>query len=119
MVILSGGAVLLDRKRENSIHTKSLLGFLDLSWHGAHEGGEGDDRDLGATVTVAKDVGGGQFDLYFCSTACVRDFLNSWVDALEKSILRERTKPPKSPKQEARETKRFLNEMRKRGLLEE
>jgi hypothetical protein len=119
MAILSGGAVLYDRKRENSVHTKYLSGFLTLSWHGAHDDGEGDERDIGATVEIAQDTRGGQFDMYFCSTACVRAFLNSWVDAIEKDLLRERRKPPKSPKQEERELKRLLNQLRKQGMLEE
>jgi hypothetical protein len=119
MAILSGGALLLDRKRENSIHTKALSGFLKLIWHGAHDDGEGSDRDIGAMVEIAQDATGGQFDLYFCSPACVRAFLNSWVDALEKCILSERRRLPQSPKQQKRELNRFLNDMRKRGLLEE
>ena len=105
----------MDRNRENSIHSDSLEGFLSLAWHGAHDNGVGEDRDIDGRVHLAKDVRGGQFDLYFCSTACVRVFFNSWVDALEKAIVREKKRPPDSPKK----LKRFLTGMRKRGLLEE
>ena len=70
MVILSGGALLLDRKRENSVHTPLLEGFLHLNWHGAHDDGEGHDRELWTMVDVAEGTVGGQFELYFCSTAC-------------------------------------------------
>lgn len=114
MAILGGGALLLDRNRENSIHTDSLEGFLYLAWHGAHDAGVGEDRDIGVRVELAKDVRGGQFDLYFCSTVCVRAFFNSWVDALEKAVVREKKRAPNSPKQ-----KGLLDDMRKRGLLEE
>ena len=105
----------MDRNRENSIHSDSLEGFLSLAWHGAHDNGVGEDRDIDGRVHLAKDVRGGQFDLYFCSTACVRVFFNSWVDALEKAIVCEKKRPPDSPKK----LKRFLTDMRKRGLLEE
>ena len=59
-------------------------GFLHLSWHGAHDGGEGKDREIGAMVEIARDVRGGQFDLYFCSPKCLRSYLNYCVDVLEK-----------------------------------
>lgn len=119
MVILAGGAVLLDRKRENSIHTRALSGFLCLAWHGAHDNGVGHDRDIGAAVEIAAATAGGQFEMYFCSTTCVRIFLNSCVDALEKCIIRERKKPRDSPRRLKKEQKRVLDVMRKRGLLEE
>jgi hypothetical protein len=105
MVILSGGALLLDRKRENSIPSAALSGFLHLIWHGAHDN---------TMVDIALDVTGGQFELFFCSTACVRTFLNSWVDALDKRIARE-----KRTRHSPNRLKRELDDMRKRGLLEE
>jgi hypothetical protein len=61
MVVLGGGALLLDRKRENSRESSALSGFLDLIWHGAHDHGIGDDRDLYTIMNIVDDAIGGQF----------------------------------------------------------
>jgi endogenous inhibitor of DNA gyrase (YacG/DUF329 family) len=86
MVILCGGAMLMDQKRKNGGPNECLDGFLELTWHGAHNGGTGKDRDIFTSVHLAEDCFGGQFEIYFCSTKCMRAFLNSWVDALETKI---------------------------------
>jgi hypothetical protein len=62
--------------------------FFTLTWHGAHSsvGGVGQDADLWASIDIADRVEIGQFDLYFCSTDCLRKFLNYCVDELEREI---------------------------------
>lgn len=83
---LCGGALLIDDSELSSAAIPEglrLQAYLDLTWHGAHEGGSGAHRDIHEVLWVAKDVEGGQFELYFCSTNCLRTFLNAAVDALE------------------------------------
>lgn len=84
--ILSAGAMLMDRKRENGWPDEKMDGFLSLAWHGAHDSGEGKYRDINHHIEIARDVRGGQFDIYFCSTKCLRAYLNFCVDELEKKI---------------------------------
>ena len=93
--ILAGGALLMNRKEKFGAPDDKMDGFLHLSWHGAHDGGQGKDREIGTAVHIAYDVRGGQFDLYFCSTKCLRSYLNFCVDELEKKI---RAKRPRSNK---------------------
>jgi len=80
--------MLMDRKRENGGPDDRMDGFLALDWHGAHDGGQGRGRDIFERIEIAKDVRGGQFDILFCSTKCLRAYLNFCVDALEKKIKR-------------------------------
>jgi hypothetical protein len=40
----------------------------------------------GAELEIVRDTHVGQFDLYFCSTDCLRRFLNECVDELERSL---------------------------------
>ena len=92
MAILSGGANLMDRKRCNGWPDDRMDGFLEITWHGAHDTGIGEDRDIYCTIDLAKDCRGGQYEMYFCSTACLRKYLNSWVDDLETKVHRKRHK---------------------------
>jgi hypothetical protein len=123
-VSLAGGALLLDRKRENSKDSDSLSGFLDLIWHGAHDHGVGDDRDLFRVLRIAEDAVGGQFSLYFCSTACLRAFVNSLVDALEKRIQRDKKQQVRDDAEQQRTGKlpkrvqKELDDMVRRGVVE-
>ncbi len=88
MAILSAGALRMDRKTDSGKMSDNLDGFLSLTWHGAHDNGAGDNRDIYTSVYVADSVGGGQFDVYFCSTDCLRAFLNECVDALDAKIAK-------------------------------
>ncbi len=88
--VLEGGALLMDRNRRNGGPDARLDGFLNITWHGAHDTGIGVDRDIHEHIDLATDCRDGQFEVYFCSTACLRKFLNSWVDALEARVGRER-----------------------------
>ncbi len=90
MAILSGGALLMNRKEKNGGSSDDLDAYLSLTWHGAHDSGKGDDRKIYSNIDIASDVKGGEFDLYFCSTKCLRAFLNACVDELEKKIEKEK-----------------------------
>lgn len=89
---LGGGAVLMNRDEDYGGPSDDMKGYLYIGWHGAHleDGGEGIDADLHANVHIADHVIGGQFGLYFCSTACLRAFLNHCVDKLESKLKRKR-----------------------------
>lgn len=90
MAILEGGACLLDKRTRVSGPDERMEGYLYMAWHGAHDGGTGRDPKVHGLVNIALDVRGGQFALYFCSTGCLRAFLNACVDHLESKVARQR-----------------------------
>jgi len=90
MAILSAGALLMNRVEDSGEMSDDLDGFLSFTWHGAHDEGHGADREIGCIVDVIRDAIGGQGELYFCSTKCLRKFLNQSVDELERSVMNER-----------------------------
>ena len=87
MAIFSGGSIYCGKKRGIP---DELEGYTKITWHGAHDSGIGDDRNIYTSVDFACECNGGQFEIYFCSTKCLRAFFNSWVDALESKIMKER-----------------------------
>ncbi len=91
MAILTSGALLIDRKTRDGGPDVNLEGFLSLIWHGAHtnEGGQGRHADVYSIVNIARNVKGGQFDIRFCSTKCLRSFFNHAVDSLEKKLSKK------------------------------
>jgi hypothetical protein len=66
---------------ESRIDDKDLDAFFHVGYHGIHS----DMSDSGG-IEVVKDLKGGQFDLQFCSTSCLRQFLLYLVDEIENSI---------------------------------
>jgi hypothetical protein len=66
--------------------SEDLRGFLSLGWHGAHSGGVGLHPEVDAHLDIACSVEDGQFGLFFCSTDCLRKFLNQAVDELENRL---------------------------------
>lgn len=88
----------MDRKNESGGPDDSMDGFLHMFWHGAHDGGIGKDKGIEASLDIARDVRGGQFELYFCSTKCLRSYLNYCVDELERKLTVERHKSSKAPR---------------------
>jgi hypothetical protein len=86
MAILNGGALLMSEDRESGGMDPRLDGFLSLIWHGAHGVGEGAHRGVFKMLRMADNCRGGQFEIYFCSTQCLRAYLNYSVDELEKMI---------------------------------
>lgn len=85
MAILNGGALMMSEDRTCGGMDARLDGFLSLIWHGAHGGGEGEFSERGGMVRIADDCPGGQFEIYFCSTDCLRAYLNHCVDRLEEN----------------------------------
>jgi hypothetical protein len=83
---LSGGAILMNRRNNTGSSSDKLDAYLDLTWHGAHDNGNGKNREIYTVKYIALDVRGGNFCLYFCSSKCLRSFLNSCVDEFEHSI---------------------------------
>ena len=99
MAILAGGAMrVVDAKKKAATMATDCIGFLDLVWHGAHDSGTGVPREVYARVPLAEDTPAGQFEFYFCSTRCLRAFLNAWVDQLDDKIQRAVRKPRRPPK---------------------
>lgn len=78
-VTIGGGACLMDRQTSCGGPDNNMDGFLYFACHD-HD----DNSNRPRWVEIARDVRGGQFDLYFCSTKCLREFLNYCVDELEK-----------------------------------
>lgn len=76
----------MDKSRQSGGKSDQMDGYLSLIWHGAHGAGQGQDQDIYESVPLAEDVRGGQFEVYLCSTQCVRAFLSSWVDELEVRV---------------------------------
>ncbi len=98
----------MDRGDDSGGPDDKMDGFLHLSWHGAHDGGLGKDKGIGASIEIARAVRGGQFDLYFCSTKCMRSDLNFCVDELEKKLRLERNKSNKTLKRVVIKKRRAL-----------
>ena len=69
-------------KHSSSMHPK-MEGFLYIGFHGAHSEVS---SQPSAQVVIAKDTPDGQFETQFCSTACLRAFLNRCVDQLEQKL---------------------------------
>ena len=90
MAILNAGALAPDG--ENFQMFDKAATFFSLIWHGAHSdmNGLGRDPNLYAEVKIVDTVSIGQFDFYFCSTECLRHFLNHCVDELERQIEQAR-----------------------------
>ena len=91
MAILNAGAMRQVGQDRYEMATDTRA-FMTLIWHGAHSGGKGELSEVYASVDVADEVANGQFDLYFCSTSCLRKFLNYCVDALEERMEAARSK---------------------------
>ena len=84
--VISGGALFGRLGSKNAGPDPRMKGFFGLTWHGAHDNGSGDHRDVYVRVDVAKDCEDGQFEMYFCSPKCLRAFFDDCVDELEARI---------------------------------
>jgi hypothetical protein len=105
MVVVNGGALVRERTRNAASLSDRLEGFLSIHWHGAHDGGEGIYPEVGVVVDVVRDSKMGQFDLCFCSPACLRVFLNSCVDEFESRLERVAQKHGRTKQSRRRRTK--------------
>ncbi|MFA7061273.1 MAG: hypothetical protein WC156_10690 [Pedobacter sp.] len=52
-------------------------------------------------LDIIKDIRGGQAEMYFCSTECLRQFLNFCVDELEQKMARLRSSNTRSDRDRA------------------
>ena len=83
MAILNAGAM-KPTAPESYTMAEEDAAFMTLIWH-SNDPANYDD----ASVEIAELVSTGQFELYFCSTACLRAFLNYCVDELEHKRARD------------------------------
>jgi len=81
MAVVNAGALVKVGDDRYAI-SEDAIAFFTLAWHACGIPSSG----RSASVEVAEWVQGGQFDLYFCSTKCLRAFFNRCVDALERNI---------------------------------
>jgi hypothetical protein len=92
---LSAGALLLSADGQDSIHTDRLQAFLNVGFHGV----DSEMRDS-SDIEVIADLHGGQFDLQWCSIACMRQWLNALLDQVERGILsRSKANDASSPQE--------------------
>jgi hypothetical protein len=66
---------------ELSVADDVIQAFLNVGVHGART----DVKDS-ADIEIVSDLHGGQFDFEFCSTGCLRSWLNSVVDRVEQDL---------------------------------
>ena len=79
--------MLINRRTRSSASVgagKRLDAFWHLIWHGAHDGQRGAFRNIYEHLVIIDDRRGGEFELQFCTTRCLRRFLNAKVDELEE-----------------------------------
>lgn len=75
---LSAGAMLLSEDGQDSLHPARLQGFLHVGIHGP----DTEMRDS-SDVEVVRGLYGGQFDLIWCSIACLRAWMMKLLDEVE------------------------------------
>jgi hypothetical protein len=76
-----GGALLLDTPELNSIHDNRHRAFMNVGFHGVNP-----DMSDSADIEVVNDLPGGQFELSFCSLACLRSWFIGIIDQLENDL---------------------------------
>lgn len=81
LAYVEGGALLLDKSEANSIHDNRHIAFLNVGFHGVIS-----DMSDSADIEVVKNLPGGQFDLCFCSLACLRSWFIELLDQLETGL---------------------------------
>lgn len=85
-VQIHGGALLLEDASASGTQAATLVdnlqAFLFMDWETNHSDG----ISRYAELEIACDVKKGQFSLLFCSTKCLRSFLNTCVDKLEQEV---------------------------------
>ncbi len=86
-VELAGGALVFDKKhRTKAPVAGDVEAFLALTWHGAHDQGLGDFRETSVITPVLAEPHGGFCSMLFCSTTCLRSFLEGKIGELEASL---------------------------------
>lgn len=77
---INAGALLKINERSAAPDDR-ILAFFTIGFHGSHAG---DGRS--ASLRIVEDPVIGQFEFYFCSTACLRSFFSRCVDELERKL---------------------------------
>jgi hypothetical protein len=83
---INGGA-LRRVDKQAAVPDAYLLGFLSVGFHGAHGQVE---QAASASIHIAENVPIGQFEFYFCSTQCMREFFNECVNEVERKLSEQR-----------------------------
>jgi hypothetical protein len=96
---VSGGAI--ENAEGKPLDFKKLDGFVDIAFHGPPG-----DFEAYTVLLIAKDFSQGQFEIYFCSTGCLRNFFSTLVDRLEVMAAKDAVR-------QQRLEKRFLRSQRK------
>jgi hypothetical protein len=74
-VVHNGGALLRIPGTNSAAPDENLISSLSLLDHGVTSSGK--------PLNVCKNEGFGQFEFYFCSTGCLRNFFKTLVDDFE------------------------------------
>lgn len=77
-ICLDGGALKGNSKEAEM--SSNLIGFLSITLHDHNYHGKG------GYLQIAECTRNGQFEFYFCSTQCLRKFLNYLVDRFEEGL---------------------------------
>ena len=85
-VMLSAWALPPDRRKHKARRVDLDDITVELYYHGAHDTGIGDRRDITVWSPIADRVHDAEVQFYFCSPKCVKTFLSRWVDAFEQKI---------------------------------
>src|SRR5688572_13731538 len=78
LVLASGALLHTDASRQDGGPHELMSAYLTLVKHGAEPDGPY------VRLDIVEDLIGGQADLMFCSSRCLRQFLNAAVDELER-----------------------------------
>jgi hypothetical protein len=81
---IDGGSLTEEASEDLEVRDQST-GFLSIGVHGAHSGAL---NEPSAHLAIFTDAPMGQFERSFCSSGCLRAFLNSAVDQLEALLSR-------------------------------
>ena len=84
--IVNAGA-LLDIGNGAAIPDQRIKAFFDIGYHGSHD--ETTSKPS-ARLEIVSDPIMGQFEFYFCSTACLRQFFSECVDELERALQKNK-----------------------------
>ncbi|WP_435263863.1 hypothetical protein [Tenacibaculum sp. nBUS_03] len=76
--VLNGGA-LEKINNDTSIPSDIMEGFLSVQYHSGENS-----ENYGFNIDIVDESKGGQFDIYFCSTNCMKEFFNQLIDTIEK-----------------------------------
>jgi hypothetical protein len=76
---LACGALLLTEDEQDSIFTDKLRAFFDVGFHGRES-----DMTDSSNISIVADLYEGQFEMCWCSVACMRKWLFEVLDEVER-----------------------------------